>query len=158
MSLRTEDRLALLDLVHRYAALVDDRDPAGAAALFTDDGVLARADPPRQLGPVHEEVGPTAIEAALGALRDVPLTVHEVVGTVLDPGPDPDIARGRVACAAHHLLPGERGSTDLVWHLRYLDTYRRTPAGWRIQRRELHIDLIETRPVRRARTDPQEDR
>lgn len=158
-SLGAEDRGALVELAHRYAARVDDRDPAGAAALFTVDGVLARAEPPRHLGPVHEDVGPAAIEAALGALREVPQTVHEVVGTVLDPDPDfPDVVHGRIACVAHHLLRGEQGTTDLVWHLRYLDTYRRTPGGWRIQRRELHIDFIETRPVRRTRTDPQEDR
>jgi hypothetical protein len=37
-----------------------------------------------------------------------------------------------------------------VWHLRYTDTYRLTDA-WRITRRELQIDSIETRPVRRWR-------
>jgi hypothetical protein len=34
-----------------------------------------------------------------------------------------------------------------VWYIRYLDDYRRTPGGWRIVRRELHLQWVEERPV-----------
>ena len=37
----------------------------------------------------------------------------------------------------------------MVWHLRYDDEYELTDAGWRISRRALTINAIETRPVRR---------
>lgn len=156
VNLTTEDRLALLDLVHRYAACVDDRDLAGAAALFSADGVLVRPDPPAHLEPVHRVVGPAAIERALHALDEVPVTAHEIVGVVLDPGDLAGSARGRVACVAHHLGRSEAGLSDLVWHLHYLDSYSLGAGGWRIDRRELHVDFIETRPVRRSRNDPQE--
>ena len=53
------DRLALTDLVHRYAALVDDRQFEKAAALFADwlapydyraQSLLKRLKPPAFLG------------------------------------------------------------------------------------------------------------
>ena len=39
----------------------------------------------------------------------------------------------------------------MVWHLRYDDEYRLTDAGWRIGRRALTVNAIETRPARRLR-------
>ena len=131
------------DLVHRYAARVDDRDFAGAASLFTEDGVLIRPDPPDVLDPVHELVGRTAIEQGLRALDTVPLTIHAIVGEVYDE------TSGRIVCVAHHLI---NPTTDLVWHLRYRDDYREVEGQWLIARRALSIDLIETRTVKRSRS------
>lgn len=135
-------RSDLSDLVHRYAARVDDRDFSGAAGLFTEDGVLVRPDPPDVLDPVHELLGRAAIEQGLHALDPVPLTIHEIVGEVYDGN------SGRVVCVAHHLLDA---TTDLVWHLRYRDDYREVEGRWLIARRALAIDLIETRTVKRSR-------
>lgn len=146
MTLAPADCLDLMDLVHRYAARVDDRDAAGVAALFTADGVLASPRPPRDLDPVHEAVGPSAIETAMGQLSAMAVTQHAVVGVVLD-AEDADVS-GRVACIAHHVLPD---GTGLVWHLTYRDRYRRTDAGWRFARRDLHVDVVERRPVVAAR-------
>lgn len=147
------DRLDLADLVHRYAAAVDERDPGAVAALFTADGVLASPRPPRHLDPVEEAAGPVAIEAAMGRLTGLVLTRHAVVGVVLTADPaggshGADGATGRVACTAHHVLPD---GTDLVWHLTYRDRYRRTGAGWRFARRDLHVDVVEKRAVAAAR-------
>jgi ketosteroid isomerase-like protein len=132
------------DLAHRYAAAVDDRDFDAVARLFTPDAVLAVPRPPRHLDPVTGHVGPAGVLEAMAALAAVPRTFHEVVGQVYDG------TRGRIACVAHHLLPGEP-VTDLVWHLRYLDDYVQTPEGWRFARREVYVDLVETRPVDAAR-------
>ena len=132
------------DLAHRYAAAVDDRDFPSVAALFAPAGVLAVPRPPRQLDPVVEHVGPAGVLEAMTALADVPRTFHAVVGAVYDG------TRGRIACVAHHVLPGEP-VTDLVWHLRYLDDYVETPDGWRFARREVHVDLVERRPLESAR-------
>ena len=128
----------LSQLVHRYAASIDDR--RSVVPLFTPDGVLVTPDPPTVLDPVHEHVGPEAIAAATSGL---PRTFHAIVGEVYDG------ERGRIACVAHHVIDEK---TDLVWHLRYLDDYRQVDGVWLIARRELSIDLIETRPLRRART------
>jgi hypothetical protein len=48
------------------------------------------------------------------------------------------------------VLPGDP-VTDLVWHLRYLDDYVETADGWRFARREVHVDLVERRPLEAAR-------
>jgi hypothetical protein len=63
-------------------------------------------------------------------------------------------ALGRISCEAHHWTVSEDRVTDLVWHLRYDDEYRHTPAGWRFHGRALTINAIETRPVRRLRPHP----
>ncbi len=46
VSLSVADRLALSDLVHRYAASVDDRHFDAVAKLFTEDAEWAVPDPP----------------------------------------------------------------------------------------------------------------
>ncbi|GAB2888117.1 nuclear transport factor 2 family protein [Nocardioides pacificus] len=149
-ALSVEDRLDLVDLVHRYAARVDDRDAAGVGALFTDDGVLASPAPPRSLDPVHESVGPDGVAATMGQLAAIPLTVHTIVGHVVD-ALSADEATGRTTCVAHHVTERDGRPVDLVWHVRYLDAYRRTASGWRFARRDLHVDVVESRPVSAAR-------
>jgi hypothetical protein len=144
--LSAHDRVALLDVVHRYAAAVDDRRLEEAAALFCQDGVLGTPEPPEQLDPVHEAVGRAAIQQHLTALDAIPLTFHAIVGAVFDG--DASTATGRIACVAHHVIAPD---TDLVWHLRYADSYRHDDDGWRIASRRLSIDLIETRSLKRSR-------
>ena len=146
MTLTVEDRLVLQDLVHRYAAYVDERHVDGAVALFTADGVLATARPPKHLDPVDEHVGHEAVRAALSAVEALPLTVHAVTGTVFDAHPDG--ARGRVVCTASHV--SEHG--DVRWSVRYLDRYVPVGGTWRIARRELHVDTVEVRPLKAFRS------
>lgn len=142
--------------MHRYAAFVDDRQFDSAATLFTGTGELIVADPPTALEPVHAHRGHHAIAAAVAAVARVARTEHAIVGEVYDEGGRPDSARGRITGIAHHWSQrsGERGGTeivDVVWHLRYDDEYELTDAGWRISRRALSVNAIETRAVRRLR-------
>lgn len=156
MTLTADDRAGLTDLIARYAAYADRRDLDALTGLFTDDAVLLLPDPPRTLEPVRMCRGRDEVRRAMSALTGFPVTFHALVGAVHDPGGAPDLATGSVACAAHHL--GERSPgeiVDLVWHVRYSDVYRRGRAGWRFARREVAIEWIETRPVRRWRaTEP----
>ncbi|XVQ82049.1 nuclear transport factor 2 family protein [Microbispora siamensis] len=153
------DAAALTDLVARYALYADERDIARLTGLFTPDGVLVLPDPPRALGPVLTRTGHEEIAAAMTALERLTMTFHALAGQVFDPGPEPGTAMGAVACVAHHLSVrgsvrgsvSDGGPSDLVWHLRYADRYRRHDGAWRIARREVRIDWIETRPVRRVR-------
>jgi 3-phenylpropionate/cinnamic acid dioxygenase small subunit len=149
LTLEWTDRAALTDLVHRYAAYVDDRQFDSVAALFTVAGELAVPDPPAALTPVGEHRGRDAVRAAVGAVASVTRTQHAIVGEVYDEAAGPGTARGRVACVAHHFSERADEIVDVVWHLRYDDTYELTDAGWRIARRALTINAIETRPVRR---------
>ncbi len=157
MKLALADRLALADLVHLYAAAVDDRRFGDVVELFTDTAELRVPDPPHQLGPVRVHGGKAGVRAAMAALMAVERTEHELVGEVYAAQPEPDYALGRITCVAHHWSRRDGQVTDLVWHLRYDDEYLRTPSGWRIHGRALTINAIESRPVLRLRPAPVAD-
>ena len=147
--LTVSDRLELADLVHRYAAAVDDRRFDEVPELFTDTAELILPDPPRNLNPVLVKHGPDGIREAMAALDTVTRTQHEIVGEVY--GADRGQATGRITCVAHHWTQTADDSTDLVWHLRYDDEYLPDSSGWRINRRALTLNAIETRPIRKLR-------
>jgi SnoaL-like domain len=149
MTLSVPDRAALSDLVHRYAANIDDRQFDSVAKLFTATAELVLPDSPATLEPIHSHRGQRAIATAVAAVAAVARTEHAIVGEVYDDAPRPGTARGRVACIAHHWNQRADEVIDLVWHLRYDDEYELTDAEWRISRRALTINAIETRPVRR---------
>lgn len=149
MSLSVDDRMSLSDLVHRYAANVDDRQFDSVAELFTDAAELVVPEPPAALEPVHSHTGREAIAAAVASVAAVARTEHAIIGEVYDEGARPGAARGRVACVAHHWSRRSDEVVDVVWHLRYDDDYRLTDAGWRIGRRALTINAIETRTARK---------
>ena len=151
------ERAALTDLVHRYAAGVDERQFDAVAELFTQTAELVLPEPPANLDPVHRHCGHAAIRAAIEAVAATIRTEHAIVGEVFDAGQQPDSARGRIACVAHHWSRHGDQLTDAVWHLRYNDEYRRSDAGWRITHRALTINAIETRPMRRVRSAGQSD-
>jgi 3-phenylpropionate/cinnamic acid dioxygenase small subunit len=146
------DRAALADLVHRYAARVDDRQFDRVTGLFIETAELVLPEPPGELTAVHRHRGHAAIGAAIAAVAATIRTEHAIVGQVYDIGPQPDHARGRIACVAHHWTQRGDQLTDVVWHLRYDDEYQRTDAGWRFARRTLTINAIETRPMRQVRS------
>ena len=147
------ERAALSDLVHRYAAGVDERQFDSVTELFTEAAELTLPEPPARLEPVRRHCGHAAIRTAIEAVAATIRTEHAIVGEVFDAGPQPDDARGRIACVAHHWSRHRDELTDVAWHLRYDDEYRLTEAGWRITHRALTINAIETRPVRRVRFD-----
>ena len=144
------DRLALADLVHRYAAYVDDRRFECTAALFAETAELVVPNPPEHLEAATHNRGRAGVLAALAPLRELTRTRHEVVGEVYDAA-GANTATGRIACVAHHWTVRGTSIADAVWHLRYDDTYRLGAGGWRFARRALTIDAIETPPVRRVR-------
>jgi hypothetical protein len=145
------DRAALSDVVHRYAAGVDDRQFDTVVALFTETAELILPDPPTSLEPVHRHRGRTEISAAIAGVAAVTRTEHAIVGEVYDEDPRPRVARGRIACIAHHWSREADRLTDVVWHLRYDDEYLLTDSRWLIARRTLTINAIETPPLRRLR-------
>lgn len=151
MTISADDRLALTDLVHCYAALVDERQFESVAALFTEQAQLTLPDPPNSLEPVHSHRGHAAISAAIAIVGATIRTQHAIVGEVYDAGPRPGTAGGRIACIAHHWIEHDDQIRDVAWHVRYDDQYQRVNAGWRIRNRSLTIDAIETRPVRQVR-------
>jgi len=149
MRLSAEQRAALSDLVHRYAACVDDREFTAVAGLFTADAELVVPAPPADLRPIQSHRGQQSIATAVAAVAAVARTEHAIIGEVYDAAAQPGTARGRIAAVAHHWNERDGELVDVVWHLRYDDEYLLTDAGWRISRRALTVNAIETRPVRR---------
>jgi 3-phenylpropionate/cinnamic acid dioxygenase small subunit len=158
VKLAVADRLALADLVHLYAAAVDDRRFADVAELFTETAELRLPNPPRSLEPDRVHRGRPGVLTAMQALARVERTQHAIVGEVYAAQADPDYALGRITCVAHHWSRRDGETTDVVWHLRYDDEYLRTPVGWRIHGRALTVNAIETRPVRALRASAPTDR
>ena len=149
MSMDPVDRLALSDLVHRYAAGIDERQFDDVVELFTTDATLSLPDPPRSLEPTAVHGGHSEIRTAVRAVAAAARTQHAIVGEVYTP--EPGGAYGRISCIANHFSRDDDEVTNVAWYLRYDDEYVRTDAGWRFRRRTLTIDAIETRPVRRLR-------
>ena len=155
------DERELAALVISYAAAVDGRDGDRLAGLFVEDGELVIPKVPVDLRPVLVRKGSEVLRQIPDGLRRFTKTFHEVLNRefTIEGG----TATGVVYCIAHHVTAAEgegsegEGSeeragagadgTDAVWYIRYLDDYRRTPAGWRIVRRELHLEWVEQRPV-----------
>ncbi len=148
MTLPAADRLALADLVHLYAAAVDDRRFDDVVNLFTETAELRLPDPPRILEPARHLHGPDGVRAAMAALSGVERTEHAIVGEVYADTPDHGYALGRITCIAHHWSTADGTVTDVVWHLRYDDEYQRTPAGWRIHGRALTVNAIDVATTR----------
>jgi hypothetical protein len=151
MTLDAADRAALADLVHRYAACIDDRQFDLAAKLFAEDAEIALPDPPSALEPVRVHHGRDNIGEALMTVATTIRTQHAIVGELYDGGPYTGTARGRIACIAHHWIAHHEQVRDVVWHLHYDDEYRCENGPWRIHRRVLTIDAIETRSARQVR-------
>ncbi len=144
----TADRLALTDLVHRYAACIDSLDLSGAAELFTHDGALVVPRPPESYAPIEAFEGRDAIESLLRRVLTLDGTVHEITGHVIDLDPTTsDRAWGRTACVAHHFFSAK----DDQWHMHYDDEYVRTAGGWRFARRAYTIDSMRLSDVRHPR-------
>lgn len=129
MRLSAEDRVALSDLVHRYAANVDDRRFDYAAGLFTPTAELVVPDPPRAPGLVHVHRGQQGIATAVAAVAAVARTEHAILGEVYDEASGPGCAWGRIACVAHHWNQRGEEVIDATWHLRYDDEYTVTDGG-----------------------------
>lgn len=142
------NRLAISDLVHAYAQGVDRRDPESVGRLFTEDGTFVAYATPGDEEPTSRSHGRAEITKAIAMARYYKATTHTIgnhLATI-----DGDEATGETRCVAYHVLGEEGSQTLLVWHIRYLDAYRRTTEGWRFHERVLRVDVISDQPLRKA--------
>ncbi|TDZ87301.1 RNA polymerase factor sigma-70 [Mycobacteroides salmoniphilum] len=148
----TDDRLAIQDLVARYASAADRRDVDALVGLFSSDAELVRPPALLRRGDSAVLQGREAIaDSIVAALAPLHATYHLIgqqSATVRG-----DTATGEVYCMAHHIYlrgtDGDRDSFhDNVMAVRYLDDYERGPAGWVFTRREPVVVFSEDRPVR----------
>jgi ketosteroid isomerase-like protein len=125
----TTDREAILDVIARYARVVDDRDVDGIVELFTDDGRIDLE------GGVQSGVGHDGIRAVYeaafrsGLMAESPASTHLMGNTRVSV--EDDVAHAETDAVAFLASP-----TSVVTRgLRYSDDLVRVPTGWRIARR-----------------------
>jgi uncharacterized protein (TIGR02246 family) len=132
------ERLALRDLVTRYAGIPDDRNYALVDEVFTEDAVL--------VGPGFSLTGREQIRSGMQAIEQYSATLHCVHNHSVEISGD--TARGLTYCVANHLHEIEGVPHKLDWGVRYHDQYRRESGGWRIARRELQLVWEQELPLK----------
>ena len=136
------DRLALRALVEGYACACDERDAETLRRVFADGATLTVQWPDR---PAAVLTFPASAEHVATSLAQYHRTYHFVGNHRVTV--DGDAATGTTYCVAHHVTGTGPDAHDHVMHIRYLDAYVRTDAGWRIATRDLHVDWTEDRTV-----------
>lgn len=111
-------------LQHAYARYFDTRDAHAFADLYTDDAVLVQID--------GKEI--RTKEKFVKSVVNMPLPTngyHRILGGDI-------VVEGDTAHAICRFEARTTAGQDVTGH--YDDSYRRTPAGWKITRRAVHID------------------
>jgi 3-phenylpropionate/cinnamic acid dioxygenase small subunit len=142
-----EDRVAINDLIIRYAEAVDNHDGGALASCFTDDAGATFAGIP------VPGRGGAAIVAFLASLpggaagtAEPMKTSHLFTNVVINLDGDQAEARSRAAVYSVRGTPGQ----VRVRGISYQDRMRRTPDGWRIANRVHSVaweGAMETVPI-----------
>ena len=123
------DRLEIQELITRYANAIDSRDFDALDRVFTPDAYIDY----RALGGIDGRY-PAIKKWLAEVLPTFPRYTHLVgnIGIELDG----DSARSRTACINPMEVPLPGGGSQIMWlALWYVDTFLRTPAGWRMSER-----------------------
>jgi hypothetical protein len=124
------DHHALVALTHTYCWALDGHDWERLRhEVFLADATAALTD---ELSGIDAIIG--RVSSALGKLdaSQHMVSTHEI--TI-----DGDRATGRCYLHAQHVRRDAEGGPNYIVAGTYHDRYVRTPAGWRIERRELHV-------------------
>lgn len=124
-----DDRMALRELVYRYAKLIDDRAFDDIPSVFTDDAILT--------GPGYAMAGYAELRDGLRQIETYSATLHCVHNQLVEITGDE--ARGETWCVANHLYETDGVARKLDLGIRYDDRYRREHGTWRIARRRLEL-------------------
>jgi hypothetical protein len=127
------DRFEIQDLVFHYADLVDKKRLAELRdSVFTEDAHIDYSAMGGTVGNVEETIAFLEM-----SLTDALFPNSQHLNANVQVELDGDRAKGRVMCfnPMEMALP-DGGTQVFLLGLWYIDEYRRTPAGWRISRRE----------------------
>jgi 3-phenylpropionate/cinnamic acid dioxygenase small subunit len=133
------DRLAINDLLVRYAWAIDTKDWDALDDVFTAD-VTAELASPLLSG---REAIASRIKLALEPLDD---SQHMVTNHQVTIAPDGNSATCRCYLQAQHVRRVPDGGHNFIIGGRYEDTVVRTPQGWRIDFRRLVVMWREGNP------------
>ena len=124
------DRLEIQELIARYSVALDTRDYDGLDDLFTDDAVL-------------DYTATGAIRGGLAEMKQFIAdafamfdgTQHLTTSTTLAFDDDGNTAHGKSACHNPMVFGGDLRPKMMIVGLWYVDTFVRTPDGWRFKER-----------------------
>jgi ketosteroid isomerase-like protein len=128
------DRIEIRELCARYCRAMDDGDAGTWASLFTDEGMME--------GSTGITEGREALEALVH--RATGSAIHTTTDSVVEF--DGDSARHWCTVVVYNRT-ADRGGNDVRLVGRYEDELRRTPEGWRFQRRSVATPYRLPQPV-----------
>ena len=140
------DRLAIRELVERYAHCADRRDANGQMALFSADTHFMVYMDAKDPAPSMELHSREALAPVFADLNQYAATMH-FVGQSTISTLSGDRARGEAYCIAHHLTIDGEKRRMMVAYLRYLDSFVKTDGAWLFAERRLYVDWIEQRGI-----------
>ena len=132
MTVTTEDRSAILDLLARYCWLVDEGDADGWTALWTKDGKFTGVPQPLEGHDQLRQMPPGFYAMGDGKLR------HVFTNIVVDGGKTADEATAKGYMTVYDLRPGNNGKIMVFIRSNY--TLARQGGGWKIK--ALHADTM----------------
>jgi uncharacterized protein (TIGR02246 family) len=134
------DRLAIVEVLHRYAFGIDDADFDALATVFTPDAVMELP------GWGVRDGRPAIIELISGVVAELDATQHYVTNATVT-SLDGDAATARCYLWAQHILHGTPGGDLFVVGGQYLDELVRLDGSWRIRRRHLQRTWTDGNPA-----------
>lgn len=132
MTVKTEDRSAILDLLARYCWLVDEGDAEGWTALWTKDGKFTGVPQPLEGHDQLRQTPPGFQAMGGGKLR------HILTNIVVDAGKTADEATAKGYMAVYDLRP--EGAGKVMIFVRSTYTLVRQGGVWMIK--ALHADTM----------------
>ena len=125
-----DDVQAIIDLTIAYCWAIDSKDWEALRSIFVPEATALLGDERDGIESII-----TRISTALGHLDASQhiISNHQIVL-------DGDAATSRCYLQAQHVRRAAEGSPNYIVAGRYLDSVVRTPAGWRIVRRDLLVD------------------
>jgi hypothetical protein len=125
------DRFEIQDLVFHYADLVDQKKIQALRDVFTEDAFIDYSVFGGSVGDLE-----TTLEFLESALTNELFPNSQHLNANVQVELDGDTAKGRVMCFNPMEMSMPDGGTQVYFiGLWYVDEYRRTAEGWRINRR-----------------------
>lgn len=126
------DRLEIQDLLYEYADCIDRRNFDGLRNVFSDDAHIDYSAFGGSVGNVDETL--SFLKEALPLFKN-----YQHLNSNIQIKLDGDKATGRIMCFnPQEMITGDKDKPAthiFMLGLWYVDEYRRTPQGWRINKR-----------------------
>ena len=139
------DRLAIRELIDRYASCADRRDAEGQKALFTKDTHFVVYMEGVGTEPTEELHSSEQLTPVFAALNQYEVTMHFNGQSTVTLGGDR--ATGETYCIAHHVFRADGERKIMLAYLRYLDTFVKQGSAWLFAERHLYLQFSDTRAL-----------